>query len=270
MIYLRDIFEFPNPGEYKLHIAKYNGSVNPLDDFMENFDYWVGWNCWRSEKVNRFNRPYILAFLDFYPQPGRFLFGGIFKVVKTYADHYDLELCESYSGYIGRLKVENIHTGRGSSFRLENFIDDIQVAELLDESYAVHAFPGYENLDYSFSAIRSVVQRQPADWKTALENVKGVYMLTDTANGRRYIGSAYSDCGIWSRWCQYCANGHGGNDELARLVEQKGYDYVCRSFKFTLLEIHSRFTPDDFIIRRESYWKNVMLSREKRFGYNDN
>lgn len=95
-------------------------------------------------------------------------------------------------------------------------------------------------------------------------------MLTDTKTGKRYIGSAYGDSGIWSRWSQYIANGHGGNKQLRELVEQKGFEYVENNFKFTLLEMHPMFKTDDFIIQRESFWKGVMMTREKETGYNSN
>ncbi|RGZ96175.1 hypothetical protein DW960_08190 [Ruminococcus bromii] len=51
MIKLNQIMPIDCPSNYKMHIAKYNGNTNPLDDFIENFDYWVGWNTWRSEKL---------------------------------------------------------------------------------------------------------------------------------------------------------------------------------------------------------------------------
>jgi len=44
-----------------------------------------------------------------------------------------------------------------------------------------------------------------------MENIKGVYLITDSHTGRRYAGSAYADLGIWSRWCQYIESGHDGN-----------------------------------------------------------
>lgn len=97
------------PTQYKMHIAKYNGERNPLDDFIEGFDRWLGWNTWRSEKTNRFTRRYVISFIDFYPQKGSFLFGGIFEILNTYSDHYDIRLCEEYKDFIGRLKVKNIN-----------------------------------------------------------------------------------------------------------------------------------------------------------------
>ena len=116
MIKLYQIMPIASPSDYKMHIAKYDGNSNPLDDFIESFDYWIDWNSWRSEKTNRFNRRYVISFIDFYPQKGTFLFGGIFEILNTYSDHYDIRLCDEYKEFIGRLKVKNINTPRGSSF----------------------------------------------------------------------------------------------------------------------------------------------------------
>ncbi len=270
MIKLNQIMAIDCPTQYKMHIAKYNGERNPLDDFIEGFDRWLGWNTWRSEKTNRFTRRYVISFIDFYPQKGSFLFGGIFEILNTYSDHYDIRLCEEYKDFIGRLKVKNINTPRGSAFFFENYFDSIEVVEIFDKSYSNHIFPGYEQIDFPFATIKAIITRNTQDWKSALESIKGVYMLSNTENGKRYIGSAYGDGGIWSRWSQYCADGHGGNKELRILVEQKGYDYIERNFKFTLLEIHPMFTSDEAIILRESYWKEVMMSRNPKFGYNSN
>lgn len=269
MIALKQIMPIDNPGLYKLHVAKYNGETNPLDDFINDFEKWLGWNRWRG-KVSRFTRQFVISFMDFYPQKGTFLFGGIFEILDTNSNPYEIRLCDLYKEFIGRLKVSNISTGRGSAFNFEKHYDRIEVVEIFDQPYSSHVFPGYERIDYMFSSIKAIISREPPDWKSALENVKGVYMLTDLENGKRYIGSAYGDSGIWARWSQYCANGHGGNTELFNLVSQNGYAYVEKNFKFTLLEIHPMFTADDFIILRESYWKDVMMSRNEKYGYNAN
>ena len=83
MIKLNQIMPIDCPSNYKMHIAKYDGKTNPLDDFIENFDYWLDWNKWRSKTRNRFTRKYVISFIDFYPQKGTFLFGGIFEVLNT-------------------------------------------------------------------------------------------------------------------------------------------------------------------------------------------
>lgn len=271
MINLDQIMVIENPDKYKMHIAKYNGNCNPLDDFIEDPEIWFDWNKWRGEgNKNRFNRQFVISFFDFYPQRGTFLFGGIFEIIKTYSDHYDIKLCQEYCDFIGRLKVTNINTSRGSSFKFEKYYKDIQVVELFDQSYSSHVFPGYGRIDYPFKQIEGIIKREQQDWKSALLNVKGIYMLTDTKTGKRYIGSAYGDFGIWSRWKQYCENGHGNDKDLRKIVEKKGFEYLEQNFKFTLLEIHSMFERDSDIILRENYWKKVMMSRNKTFGYNNN
>lgn len=272
MIKLNKIMTIEEPTQYKLHAAVWNGSSHPLDDFITDFTRWIGWNIDRHGEAqkNRFNRRYIISFIDFYPQKGTYLFGGIFEVLNTYPDHYDIRLCDEHKELIGRLKVRNIVIGRTREVKFEKHYDDIEVVELFDKPYSSHIFPGYENIDFSFEQIKDIINKESPDWKSALGNMKGIYMLTDRNTGKRYIGSAYGDRGIWSRWSEYCSNGHGGNVQLRSLVEKNGMEYVETYFKFTLLEIHPMFILDEIIIQREQFWKDVMMSGNKRFGYNSN
>ena len=94
-------------------------------------------------------------------------------------------------------------------------------------------------------------------------------MIVDKFNGKKYVGSAYGDSGIWSRWCTYINTGHGYNDELVMLIEKNGIDYARKYFQFAILELRSMKTDDDTIINRESFWKEVLLTRGI-FGYNKN
>ena len=64
-------------------------------------------------------------------------------------------------------------------------------------------------------------------------------------------------------------NGWADYDELLKPAKKYGF-LIERNFKFTLLEIHPMFTSDEAIILRESYWKEVMMSRNPKFGYNSN
>ena len=93
----------------------------------------------------------------------------------------------------------------------ENHYSSFEVQEVLREPYSGRSFPGYEDVDISFDELETLVRNDRPDWKAALESVKGIYLITDTKTGRRYVGSAYSEHGIWSRWCSYVASGHGGN-----------------------------------------------------------
>jgi len=67
----------------------------------------------------------------------------------------------------------------------------------------------------------------------------------------------------------YIGTGHGWNDELTKLIKAEGLDYARNNFRLALLEYRPMKADDKVIIERESYWKEVFLSRGK-FGYNKN
>ena len=73
---------------------------------------------------------------------------------------------------------------------------------------------------------------------------------------------------LLQRWSDYVSNGHGGNVELKEIVKQKGFDYVKNNFTYTILENYNSKVKDEYILKRESWWKNVLKTRE--FGYNSN
>ena len=82
-----------------------------------------------------------------------------------------------------------------------------------------------------------------------------------------YVGSAAGEGGLWRRWESYAKNGHGGNTELKALLKRKGFDYTD-NFQYSVLEIADSHATQEYIVTREVYWKNVLLSRE--YGYNSN
>ena len=72
-ISLSTLLPIATPREYKVHLASWNQLAQPLDVFVRSRDEWDGWNSWRADK-DQFNRDYILSLIDFYPQPGLWLF----------------------------------------------------------------------------------------------------------------------------------------------------------------------------------------------------
>ena len=262
--------------KYKIHLAAYNGYEQPLDVFARNRDEWKSWNEWRGGKDD-FNREFILGLIPDYHKYGKYVFGGIFKVIERYDNWqktdvgYKVELTNQFESLIGRLVVDfTRYQGlRGRAFLLENFIDSMSIAEILQNPYEGEEFPGYDNVRIDFSSLELIVQNQKTDWRVALENVKGIFLIVDKNNGKKYVGSAYGDYGIWSRWSTYIYTGHGYNDELLEVISRNGYDYARKYFQFAILELRSMKTDDDTIINRESFWKEVLLTRGK-FGYNMN
>ena len=151
---------------------------------------------------------------------------------------------------------------RSTRVNFENHYHTFEVLEILREPYSGQPFPGYESIDLPFSQLETLVRNNRTDWKAALENVHGVYLITDTKTGKRYVGSAYGEQGIWSRWVEYATSGHGWDTELRKLVEPD-LDYPRKNFRFALLEYRAARTPEKIILERETFWKKVLLAQGK-------
>jgi hypothetical protein len=262
--------------QYKLHLACWNGQEQPLNVYLQDWNSWMGWNEWRGNK-NDFNRDYIFSLIQYYHEPNKWLFGGLFKVVERFDDYHDtevgykLELLELHKELIGRLIIDfyRYQGMRGRSYLLEGYYDSFTISEILKKPYDGINFPGYEEISVDFIELEAIYKYQKNDWKGALENVKGVYVIVDKLNGKKYVGSDYGDFGIWSRWAVYVGTGgHGFNDELTKLISVKGIDYARQNFRFSLLEYRPMKVDDIVIINREAFWKEVLLTRG--YGYNRN
>ena len=271
-IELRLLFHDVIPTEYKVHFARKSGNgTEPLDDYIADFENWKWWNRY-SKKRDDFNRKYIFSLISFYPERDTWLFGGIWRVVEKNFDKvpfpYEIELVDDYSEYIGRLKIKYPYKDRTTRCRLENHFDKMIIKGLLDEPFSTISFPGYKNVDVPFSTLESIMKKDAPAWKNAL-SIKGIYLITDTKTGKKYVGKADGEHGIWQRWGDYISNGHGGDVDLIKLVNEKGFDYVKRHYKFSLLEAITGWDEYD-IDDRESYWKRVLMSRMEEVGHNKN
>ena len=93
---------------------------------------------------------------------------------------------------------------------------------------------------------------------------KAVYVITDTSDGRLYVGSASGEAdGLWQRWTAY-ANVNkltGGNIKLEALLAEHGPEHIVNNFQYSILEIFDKKTRDDTILQREAFWKHALDSR---------
>lgn len=115
-------------------------------------------------------------------------------------------------------------------------------------------FPGFDRLVLSNVQLHAVM-REPryASWRTALSSVTGIYLITDTRDGRHYVGKADGEENIRQRWSTYAASGHGGN------VELRGLD--PSTFRYSLLRVFDPSTPRRDIDTAESHFKEALDSR---------
>jgi hypothetical protein len=256
------------PGKTKVHLATWNGRDHPLDVYLAGkFDDWQQWQSRRN-----FEREFVISLIAL-SRPNRWLFAGVHQshgsrwLEEHSAHYYTLVERPACSELNGRLIVEFRRPGRQSYLNAETWAEQMLLDSILPERIKFAEFPGYKAVDLAKHELDLIVAQGLDSWRTALSNVAGVYLISDTASGRLYVGSATGEGGIWGRWCQYSATGHGGNQELRNLLQESEMERPM-AFRFSVLEIADTHTSVEQILQRESHWKRVLLSRDH--GWNAN
>lgn len=175
---------------------------------------------------------------------------------------YEYETLSQYEKYFGRIIVRFKNSSQNMIRNAESVIDDCFIEQILPDIFDNDIFPGYDKVNISWRELSRVIEKHT--WKTGLQNQKGVYLITDTSNGKMYVGSAYGDEMLLNRWKSYVRTGNGNNKELKSL----DVNHIKENFRFTILDIFKSTTDNQVIIERENWWKEVLLSRN--FGYNLN
>lgn len=263
---LRELLGNIDPSSCKLHCAVFDGTDHPIDVLSTSWDEWVGWNEWRSSSRDEFNRKFIFSMAQANADPSLWLFGGVFEVLGrssvTQARSYEIQLRPDLMGpYIKRLRVRFHRPGRTVRLSMENQLDQMTVHSVLAEPYTGSPFPGHDQINHTLGELQVVIRQDRPDWRVALQHMKGVYVIHDQRTGEPYVGSASGDTGIWQRLTDYAQTLHGNNKGLIDLVAREGEEYARENLRFALLEFWSMRTEDTHVIARETYWKNVLLSR---------
>lgn len=94
----------------------------------------------------------------------------------------------------------------------KNIIDELEIIEVWnpDKTLDDKTFPGYKNVSVSYHELKKKLESP--EWRTALSCRKGVYLITDRATGKLYVGSAYGVNGILGRWETYVKSGYDKNE----------------------------------------------------------
>lgn len=257
------------PENCKIHFARFNQYEHPLDVFIDGkFDEW---QCWQGGR--NFQREFVLSFV----QAGTttsWLFVGLYRVkgyeaVQKPQFHYvyDLERVQSCEDIVGRLYATSPYTKRNSYLLGETLAPDLVVHHILPDRLSIQDFPGYKLVNLSKGQLDIVVRDSIPTWRTALSNVKGIYLISDKNTHKLYVGKADGAEGIWGRWCTYAKNGHGGN---VALREELGLASAERQaeLRFSLLEIADIHSTKEEVLAREEHWKKILMARAS--GYNRN
>ena len=145
---------------------------------------------------------------------------------------YDFEDLPEYEKYVGRLIVKFKNKAQTMIRNAESVMDDCYISQILPDTFDNDLFPGYEKVNITWDEMNRVLEK--GNWKTALENQKGVYLMTDMSNGKMYVGSAYGTNMILGRWRAYVKTGHGGNVGLKTYLSHMRnphtfYHWTCQS-----------------------------------------
>lgn len=262
-----------NPADTKIHLATQHGDDNPLDLYFSNeFEEWQRW-----QSIQNFNRSSVLTLISL-PKVNEWLYAGTFnrigepKWTPSHWDqskmvwYYNLEEDERSKEFNGRIVVNFERPGRQPYLKADVWAPKMILSEIYPKKLNIGAFPGYKQLYISKQILDIIVEKEIQTWKTALENVAGVYLITDKISGKLYVGSATGEGGIWQRWVSYSKSGHGGNVKLKSLVKEN--DIHPTGFSFSILEIADVHASVEQILSRESHWKTVLQTREH--GLNSN
>ena len=188
---------------------------------------------------------------------------------RYYEYFYELEHQTRYLDLEGRVVID---WGKGRQWVQKSKREkDKLVLEILPSSRAsrvLQPFTDYLDFTLSYTELRDMIDNPDAhsDWQASLSAVAGVYSILAETTGELYVGSAYGENGIWGRWEEYAANGHGGNSLLKETIKKNG-DYPS-SFRYSVLQVLPKSTIISEVIRWEQRYKEKLGSRATGLNLN--
>jgi hypothetical protein len=158
--------------------------------------------------------------------------------IKTWP-YFTLVRLPQLSEYVGRLQIAPRLTQTYA--RLAEKLD-AEIVELAAESVFVPPAPNWREFIVTGPEVRSL----PRSWQVLLKEWRGIYLITDEADGQRYVGAAYGQENLLGRWIAHVAKDKGVTVQL-RLRDPL-------SFRFSIIERVSPDMPAEDVIRLERTW----------------
>ncbi|WP_299865623.1 GIY-YIG nuclease family protein [uncultured Hoeflea sp.] len=171
---------------------------------------------------------------------------------------HELEHEARFDAFANRLIIEWPDTGRHHQWLVENGVTkrNISIREIRATGTR-RPFPGFDHVILGFGELRGLISSDAGGWMEALSSTRGVYLITDIDNGDLYVGSATGAKGIWERWSNYAASGHGGNKVMIDRVAEIAV--FADNLQFSVLETLGGLATREDGIAAEVRWK-------KKFG----
>lgn len=267
MIYLNDILKLINLDNVKIRFnLMFDGNWIPSEIYKQNeFSTLLDGHYHNYARYKSYKEGQItIGFLKV--EGNKWLLFHIGKVTKDLnvfsGVGYEYESIPEYEKYCGRLIINFKNSSQNLIRNAKSVIDECRVLEILSDDFNNDVFPGYENVRLSWPELADVIGKD--SWSTALQNQKAVYLITDKLDGSMYVGSASGEQMLLGRWQSYVNNGHGNNVGLKKLP----FEHIMRNFEYSILDIFKSKTDDELILKRESWWKHTLKTKE--FGYNRN
>ena len=265
-ILLNDILQLNDLNNVRIRFnLMFRDNWNPSQLYSENeLEILLEGQYWNNKRKYYREGQTTIGFLKLYDDLWLlFHVGEVTKDLNIYDGMgYEFKELSNFNALIGRLVIKFKNRSQTMIRLAETVIYDCEVHQILPDQFENDLFPGYDKVRLSWVDLNRIIYKE--GWKVALENQKGVYLVTDTSNGKMYVGSAYGEEMILGRFKTYVRNGHGGNVELKKI----GFDHIKSHFEYSILEIYKSTTDDKTILERESWWKEILKTR--KFGYNLN
>lgn len=268
-ILLNELLNLDNLNNVKIRFnLMFRDNWNPIEIFKnDDLEVLLEGQYWNYKRNKSFKEGQItVGFIRINSTENLWLLFHIGKVTRDLdildGVGYEYEVLTEYQKYFGRLIIKYKNKAQTMIRLAKSVIDDCEIAQILPDTFDNDIFPGYDKVNVTWKELYRVIEKE--SWKTALQNQKGVYLITDISSGKMYVGSAYGENMILGRWQSYIKTGNGGNIELKAL----SFEHIKENFRYSILDIFKSTVDDQLIIARESWWKSVLLTRE--FGYNKN
>lgn len=218
---------------------------------------------------------FIVSFIGEEGTLSRFI--GVFRIMRKrklseprisveggyYQFQYEIAEVRGYEDLIERVII---NWGNGA-IKWHQGLNNEKVVVEIQPGLHYKQFTDYFDLILDFRQLKEICTMQYPDWKRMLSATKGIYLISDTKTGKLYVGAAYGDNGIWSRWTSYVVTkGHGGNKKLKELVAKDNqYAY---NFQFSILMLLPKTITADQAIEKEKLFKTKLGTNS--FGLNNN